>query len=215
MNKDAESLLRYGLPIDSKEARELQEAVEGIKDEIRLKRYAEGKKDAGRAKMILNGKKDKLLKTVRADQKAQAQEIFTALEAKLTEVGKTFDEEAGRGSEQERAKLDLAYTQQTQAARYVSELQELMVPAGYSVKVPEEFNALPRLQGRAEVEMLLKKPTAGEKFEIKGKLYDQIQVRCGVVVVGLYRCFSLPLCVCVCLLIHSINHAPTHPPISR
>lgn len=29
-----------------KEARDLQEAVEGIKDEIRLKRFAEGKRDA-------------------------------------------------------------------------------------------------------------------------------------------------------------------------
>lgn len=181
VNKDAESLLRYGLPIDSKEARELQEAVEGIKDEIRLKRYAEGKKDAQRAKTILNNKKDKLLKAVRADAKGKAQEIFTALEAKLTEVGKTFDEEAGRGSEQERAKLDLAYAQQLQASRSVSELQELMVPAGYRVKVPQEYNNLPQLQGRAEVEMLMKKPNPGEKFEIKGKLYDSIQVRWGYV----------------------------------
>ncbi len=39
---------RWGLPIESDEARDLQEAVEGIKDEIRLKRFAEGKRDAQR-----------------------------------------------------------------------------------------------------------------------------------------------------------------------
>ncbi len=44
MNKDAESLLRYGLPIDSKEARDLQEAIEGVKENVRSKRLSEGKK---------------------------------------------------------------------------------------------------------------------------------------------------------------------------
>jgi hypothetical protein len=37
---------RYGLPIDNKAARELQESIEGIKDEIRLKRFSAGKSDA-------------------------------------------------------------------------------------------------------------------------------------------------------------------------
>lgn len=33
-----------------------------------------------------------------------------------------------------------------QASRYVSELEEMMVPADYRVKVPEEYSNLPQLQ---------------------------------------------------------------------
>jgi hypothetical protein len=33
------------------------------------------------------------------------------------------------------------------------------------------------LQGRAEVEMVLTKAEPGEKFDIKGKLYDNVKVR--------------------------------------
>lgn len=177
MNKDAESLLRYGLPINSKEARELQEAVEGVKENIRGKRLNEGKKDVQRAKSILASKREKLLKSVRSDGKERAQELLKELEGNLDELTATFAEDAGRGSEQERAKLDLAYKQQLDASRAVTEVEELMVPAGYTVSVPEEFSNLPQLQGRAEVDMMLKKGEAGEKFEIKGKLYDSIQVK--------------------------------------
>lgn len=35
-----------------------------------------------------------------------------------------------------------------QASRYVSQLQELMVPAGYKVKVPDEYKNLPQLEVR-------------------------------------------------------------------
>jgi len=50
VNKDAESLLRNALPINSKEARELQDAVETLRDEIRLKRYAQGNAAAGKVR---------------------------------------------------------------------------------------------------------------------------------------------------------------------
>ncbi|GAB5029465.1 peptidyl-prolyl cis-trans isomerase [Nannochloropsis oceanica] len=177
VNKDAESLLRYGLPINSKEARDLQEAIEGVKENVRSKRLSEGKKDVSRAKTILSSKKEKLLKAVRPDGKARATELLSEIDTKLDEIATTFNEDAGRGSEQERAKLDLAYKQQAAASRSITELQELMVPAGYTVKVPEEFAYLPQLQGRAEVDMTMKKAEAGEKFEIKGKLYDAINIK--------------------------------------
>jgi len=177
VNKDAESLLRYGLPIDSKEARDLQEAIEGIKEKVRSKRLNEGKKDVSRAKTVLSSKKDKLLKAVRPEGKGRATEILSEIDKKLDEITVTFSDDAGRGSEQERAKLDLAYKQQISASRSVTELQELMVPAGYTLKVPEEFSYLPQLQGRAEVDMTMKKKEAGEKFEVKGKLYDAISVK--------------------------------------
>ncbi len=38
-----------------------------------------------------------------------------------------------------------------QASRYVSQLEEAMVPAGYKLKVPEEYSNLPQLQVRPSV----------------------------------------------------------------
>jgi hypothetical protein len=51
-----------------------------------------------------------------------------------------------------------------------------MVPSTFKLNIPAEYANLPQLQGRAEVEMVLKKGQPGEKFEIKGKLYDDIKV---------------------------------------
>jgi hypothetical protein len=45
--------LRWGLPIDSKEARDLQEAIEDVKDGIRSKRLSAAKSDAQKVRGVL------------------------------------------------------------------------------------------------------------------------------------------------------------------
>ena len=37
VNRDAESLLRFGLPFDCKEARELQDAIENVKNNLKVR----------------------------------------------------------------------------------------------------------------------------------------------------------------------------------
>lgn len=80
------------------------------------------------------------------------------------------------GSDQEREALDKSYAIQDSIQKELSDLQEQMVPAGYVTPVPSDYNDLPQLQGRATVEMLVKKPD-GESFDIEGKLYKEAKMK--------------------------------------
>jgi hypothetical protein len=53
---------------------------------------------------------------------------------------------------------------------------DLSVCSGYITPVPSEYNDLPQLQGRATVEMLLKKPD-GESFDIEGSLSKEAKMK--------------------------------------
>lgn len=75
--------------------------------------------------------------------------------------------DASKGSDQERAALDAAYAKQTALANQVGQLEENMVQAGYVTPVPDDYNDLPQLQGRAEVVMTLKKADGGV-FDVNG-----------------------------------------------
>lgn len=54
-------MLRFGLPIDNKEARDIQLAVENVKNNIKARRIGFAKGDVGNAKKILNSNKAKLI----------------------------------------------------------------------------------------------------------------------------------------------------------
>jgi len=75
---------------------------------------------------------------------------------------------AYQGSDQERTALDAAYAKQTILASQVGAMEENMVPANYVTPVPDDYNDLPQLQGRATVEMILKKEDGGV-FDVNGQ----------------------------------------------
>jgi hypothetical protein len=52
VNRDAESLLRYALPVDNKEVRELQEAIEDIRSNIKVRRFSSAISDIQRARCV-------------------------------------------------------------------------------------------------------------------------------------------------------------------
>jgi len=57
----------------------------------------------------------------------------------------------------------------------LSKLEELIASKYEVPKPPSEFAGLPYLNGRAEVEFVLKRP--GAKFDVEGKLYDELNIR--------------------------------------
>lgn len=83
--------------------------------------------------------------------------------------------DAFNGSEQERAALDKAYESQEVIAKQVGQIEEQMVPAGYKAKVPDEYSDLPQLEGRATVEMELKKPN-NAPFDVDGVNYPKAKL---------------------------------------
>lgn len=171
VNKDAESLLRYGLPIKSKEVRQLQKTIEDIKQDIASKRKTAALDGVKNTKSIINSKGSKIAAVCRDPSEC------TKILAKMTEITEPLTQQINaskdflNGSEQERIALDKAYAQQIELSKQLNTLEELMVPAGYETPVPEEYSDLPQLKGRATVEFTLKKPD-GLPFDVEGTNYD-------------------------------------------
>lgn len=176
VNKDAESLLRYGLPINEKNpVRKLQLDVEQIKSDLAIKRFNEVKSDVVRAKTTLSQKSKDMMKDVRGDAMETTTKSMKALDELLDQINIVMNDDYYRGSEQERDKLDRAYELQTNAARQLSIIESSMIPKNYRVEVPDEYSDLPQLQGPARIAMTLVKPDKSQ-FNIQGDLYDKVEL---------------------------------------
>ena len=80
-----------------------------------------------------------------------------------------------RGSLQEGAAMDTAYSAQAAAANGLNSIEEAMVPPNYKASVPPEYANLPKLQGRATVVMTFKKD-GGAPFDIEGTNYPEAKM---------------------------------------
>eukprot|EP01039_Chlorochromonas_danica_P000297 gene297-319_t len=178
VNSDPESLLRYGLPIDNKEIRDIQAAVESARMNLKTRRDAYAMSDVNKARSLLNKYDTKILNDVPAEHKdaakdtiAQIKEDFSPLIAAIS-----AESSAGPGSVQERKGLDDAFAAQERLARDIGVLEEALVPDSFRREVPVDFSDLPYLTRRATVELTLKKPD-GSKYDVEGRLFDKIKLQ--------------------------------------
>jgi peptidylprolyl isomerase len=81
------------------------------------------------------------------------------------------------GSDQERAALDKAYAAQKKVVDQLTVLEEQMIPKGYQVPVPEAYQDLPILRGRATVEMLIVKANKGDTFDVSGTTFPEARLK--------------------------------------
>ena len=188
VNKDAESLLRNGLPIPESAgesaARKLQYAIEAIKDDLRAKRISAASGDVSTAKRLVASSKEALLKAApTSERKAEIAERLDLIKEELEPIGAALSTLGGNGSPQEREALDLAGERQAKAAKYITEIENRLVPVNYkpNIEVADEFPDVPPLIGRARVQFTLKKgPDAvaegHSKFDIDGELFDRAVV---------------------------------------
>jgi len=176
VNKDPESLLRYGLPINNKEVRQLQKSIEDIRQNVASKRKSAAIDDLKKAKGVINKSESKMTASCR-DAKV-CSDLLASMKDEMGTLGLTLNESADafNGSDQERAALDKSYNSQDKIQKELTSLQEQMIPAGYQTPVPSDYDDLPQLKGRATVEFTLKKPD-GEKFDIEGVLYPEAKMK--------------------------------------
>lgn len=104
VNSDPESLLRYGLPINNKEIRDIQKSIESSKINIKTRRVSFAKSDILNAKDILIKNKNQLLKLISSNHIKEAEESFNRLNEDFQPLINAFDAEqkSGSGSLQER-----------------------------------------------------------------------------------------------------------------
>jgi peptidylprolyl isomerase len=139
---DAQSILRYALPIDNKPVRELQNSLEDITNHLRGKQWNSISSDVKKAAAVLTTKQADILKDVPAAKQAQA----TALIAQIQ-----------TGIEALRVATDAKNKPQLQADRLkvlaeIGTLEASMV-TGFPYTVPADYRNLPQLQGRATIEI--------------------------------------------------------------
>ena len=201
VNKDPESLLRYGLPIQNNEVRhiqthkslsvvsdvpltllfqvrKLQKSLEDIKLDIGTKRKSSALDNAKKSQTILAKDKDKMVAACRPTSSTICSEYISDMMQNIAPLQNALkdSQEAFQGSEQERAALDKAYTEQEKLVTTLSKLEEQMVPSGYVTPVPPQYQDLPQLHGRATVEMLLKKADNGP-FDVQGVNYPEAKMK--------------------------------------
>lgn len=104
VNSDADSLLRYGLPIKSKELRDIQAAVESAKLNLKTRRiqFAEG--DVNNALNLVTKNEAKILQQAPANHKKQSAESIQRFKADIDPLLASMRayRSAGSGSLQER-----------------------------------------------------------------------------------------------------------------
>lgn len=175
VNKDPESLLRYGLPIDNKEVRELQKSIESIRQNVSTKRLRSALDEVKKTKTILNTKESKMVASCRDASVCTSliNNLKDGIEPIETSVKASQD--AQSGSDQERVALDKSYAVQDQMQKDLTLLEEQMVPKGYVTIVPDDYSDLAQLRGRATVEMIVRKPD-GAPFDIEGVLSKEAKM---------------------------------------
>jgi hypothetical protein len=104
VNSDAESLLRYGLPITNKEIRDIQSSVESAKLNLKTRRIQYAKGDVENVKAMLSKYESKLLNAVPSVNLAEAKSALESMKADVPPLLASISAEsaAGAGSLQER-----------------------------------------------------------------------------------------------------------------
>jgi peptidylprolyl isomerase len=100
--------LRYGLPFENKELREIQSNLENIKSDLRLRRIPFAKSDVSTLKRLTSQYSSSILQAMPENHKSAAQSSFKRLLDKAVPLEKSLasESETGSGSIQERSFLD-------------------------------------------------------------------------------------------------------------
>jgi len=159
-----EALLRYSLPLgpaeDKLAVRQLQRALEKLDIDLRSKGFAAlrgARKDLGQAQSLLSpGQQANIvLEVPKAKRDAATVEVRAAAED-IERLASELEKELAtkkRGSFN-RDKLEVL---RHSALKHIGNIETMMAPKKLPYKIPSRYDHLPRLTGRAEVELRLRK----------------------------------------------------------
>lgn len=143
---DGKALLRYALPIDNQEVRQIQVSLEDISNQLRGKRWSNIASDVSKAAGIISDGSSKLLASVPEDKQPQAQALIAQMKEEVTQLREAVEAKDKEQTWNERGKI----------LDFVSQLEELMVQ-GFPYEIPSDYSQLPHLKGRATIEFVTDK----------------------------------------------------------
>ncbi|KAG6741672.1 hypothetical protein POTOM_054949 [Populus tomentosa] len=146
--KDPGALLRYALPIDNKAIREVQKPLEDITDSLKVagvKALDSVERNVRQASRSLEQGKSLIISGLAESKKDHGVELLDKLETGMDELQQIVE---GRNR-------DAVATKQKELLNYVGSVEEDMVES-FPYEVPEEYQSMPVLKGRATVDMKVK-----------------------------------------------------------
>ncbi|ESR59714.1 peptidyl-prolyl cis-trans isomerase CYP38 [Citrus sinensis] len=146
--KDPGALLRYALPIDNKAVREVQKPLEDITDSLKIagvKALDPVERNVRQASRTLKQGKSLIVEGLAESKKEHGMELLQKLEAGMDELQQIVEDRD----------RDAVAPKQKELLNYVGGVEEDMVD-GFPYEVPEEYQSMPLLKGRATVDMKVK-----------------------------------------------------------
>ncbi|MEM8610554.1 MAG: peptidylprolyl isomerase [Cyanobacteria bacterium P01_H01_bin.105] len=140
---DPQALLRYALPIDSPEIRNVQDKLEGLNYSLRTKQWGRAKREISKSTKLLNRKRSAIVETIPEERRSMADPLFEKIGAQLEimqEAAATKD-------------LETLWSSRRATLATIGELEYLMVK-GFPYEVPTDYDTLPQLKGRATIEFI-------------------------------------------------------------
>ena len=138
---DSGALLRNALPMEQKELRAVQHVLESSSDDLRAKRWSPLQKKARRAQRLLAGGSGAIAAA------ASAKDV--TIDNQLDRIADGIGVMEAAAGQQDR---DAFLAARREALGAVGEIEAAFVD-GFPFAIPEEFAALPRLLGRAQVKL--------------------------------------------------------------
>lgn len=140
--KDPAAILRNALPIDAPRLQDLQHRLESTSDDLRAKRWNALANTVRRSQSQLGSNRGEILAQFNADQQAEAAALLDRLAGQLQELA----------SAAEARERDPFLDSRREALATIGSAEALLVGA-FPFAIPAEFDGLPRLLGRATVQI--------------------------------------------------------------
>lgn len=141
--KDPTAILRDALPFDQDDIRNLQHRLELTSDDLRAKRWSALGRTVSRSKALLNTRSSSILEAIPASQRAQAAALLDEVDQGLDDLQVQVKAVDKPGFIQARRNT----------LKRIGAIEAMLVEDGFERDIPQDFDALPRLQGRATVKI--------------------------------------------------------------
>ena len=139
--KDPNAILRNALPIKQKELQDLQHKLEETSDLVRGGRWPALSKTVTKCQSLVKKYKNRILDEINTQNKKSAEKTFTTLANNLEDLANKAKAKDKYGF------IDV----RKDALEKIGFLEEFFLPDEFPYSIPSEFDELPRLLGRAKV----------------------------------------------------------------
>ena len=137
--KDPAAILRDALPFEQDDIRNLQHRLERTSDDLRAKRWSALGKAVSRSEALLSTRQNAILDAIPEERRTEAKALFSQVDLGLDNLKQQVDSKDKPGFIKARR----------ETLSRIGDVEALLVPEGFERPIPPEFDALPRLVGRA------------------------------------------------------------------